>query len=195
MNPRMFWFLNSLRGRGPQHEDQVYAGDAAGHCAPGGHGGHGEGHRHGHGPGRHGFGRHFRGEWPAPPPWLFNEGDAGGFGPSGGFGVRRPLRFLAWKLDLDEAQVAEIARVLDDMKTERAQAAVDQRRTAAALADALTGDAFDAAKAAEAAAPRVQSAERLRAATVRALERIHKVLRPEQRAALATMVRTGAVQL
>src|SRR5712691_5167146 len=74
-----------------------------------------------------------------------DEGFEEGFG--GGFGVRRPLRFLAHKLDLDDRQVAELARVLDELKTERAQAEVDRRRTMAAFADALTGDAFDAAKA------------------------------------------------
>src|SRR5438067_5139775 len=82
----------------------------------------------------------------------------------GGFGVRRPLRFLAYKLELDDRQVAELARILDELKTERAQAEVDRRRSLAAFADALTGDAFDAAKAAEAGGLRVQSAERLREA-------------------------------
>src|SRR5918992_5355369 len=42
--------------------------------------------------------------------------------PGASFGVRRPLRFLAWKLGLDEKQSAELAKVLADMKTERAQA-------------------------------------------------------------------------
>ena len=59
-----------------------------------------------------------------------------GFG-GGGFGVRRPLRFLAYKLGLDEKQVAELARLLDEVKTERAQAEVDDRRTLSEFADAL----------------------------------------------------------
>ena len=71
-------------------------------------------------------------------------------GGGGGFGVRRPLRFLAHKLQLDERQIAELARILDTLKTERAQAEVDRRRTVAAFADALGGDTFDAAKAGEA---------------------------------------------
>ncbi len=53
----------------------------------------------------------------------------------GGFGIRRPLRFLAYKLGLDEGQVAALARVLDELKTERAQAEVDRRRTVAAFAE------------------------------------------------------------
>ena len=34
--------------------------------------------------------------------------------------MRRPLRFLAHKLDLDEKQVTELARILDELKIERA---------------------------------------------------------------------------
>src|SRR5215470_17810632 len=68
----------------------------------------------------------------------------------GGFGVRRPLRFLAHKLDLDDKQVAEFARILDELKTERAQAEVDRRRTLTAFADALSGETFDKGKAGEA---------------------------------------------
>src|SRR5436309_8370146 len=85
----------------------------------------------------------------------------------GGFGVRRPLRFLAHKLDLDERQVAELARILDELKTERAQGEVDRRRSLTAFADALAGEAFDAAKAADAGELRVESAQRLREAVVK----------------------------
>lgn len=113
----------------------------------------------------------------------------------GAFGVRRPLRFLAWKLELEEEQVAELAKILDDLKTERAQAAVDNRRTLSAFADAVAGEAFDEPKATEAGALRVQSAERLRDAVVNALRRIHAVLDREQRDRLAYLVRTGALTL
>ncbi len=111
----------------------------------------------------------------------------------GGFGVRRPLRFLAHRLDLDEAQVAEMARILDELKTERAQAAVDNRRTITAFADALTGDAFDSGRAEEGGKLRVQSAEQLRAAVLKALQQIHGILRPEQRSRLAYLIRTGTL--
>ena len=123
-----------------------------------------------------------------------DEGDDEGFG-GGGFGVRRPLRFLAHKLDLDDRQVAELARILDGLKTERAQAEVDRRRTVAAFADALTGEAFDAAKAGEGGELRVKSAERLREAVLTALRQIHAVLGPEQRARLAYLIRTGTLTL
>ena len=124
-----------------------------------------------------------------------DEGFDEGYGSAGGFGVRRPLRFLAHKLDLDERQIANLARILDELKTERAQAEVDRRRTVAAFADALAGETFDAAKAAEGGTLRVQSAERLRAAVLHALQRIHAVLGPDQRARLAYLIRTGTLAI
>jgi len=158
------------------HAQRMGHGDWA-HCGPeGGHRGWG---RHGHGHGRggeDGGGSDF--------------GDGDGGGP---FGVRRPLRFLAYKLDLDERQVGELARILDELKTERAQAEVDRRRTVSALADAVAGDAFDEAKAGEGARLRVTSAERLRDAVVKALQQIHAILDPEQRAKLAYLIRTGTL--
>src|SRR5882762_2894146 len=111
----------------------------------------------------------------------------------GGFGVRRPLRFLAWKLQLDETQVAEFATLLNALKTERAQAAVDDRRALTAFADAAAGEGFDTAKAGEARKLRVQSAERLQGVIVTTLERMHALLDPEQRARLAYLIRTGTL--
>jgi Spy/CpxP family protein refolding chaperone len=116
-------------------------------------------------------------------------------GGGGGLGVRRPLRFLAHKLGLHENQVTELARILNELKTERAQAEVDRRRTVAAFADALSGDNFDAAKAAEGGNLRVKSAERLRDAVLQALRQIHAVLKPEQRVRLAYLIRTGTLTL
>jgi len=117
-----------------------------------------------------------------------------GFG-GGAFGVRRPLRYLAYKLQLEDSQIGELAKILDEIKTERAQAAVDDRRVLSALAEVMVGESFDEAKAAAAAALRVQSAERLRAAVVTALGRLHKLLEPEQRARLAYLIRTGTLTI
>jgi Spy/CpxP family protein refolding chaperone len=116
------------------------------------------------------------------------------FGLGGGhFGVRRPLRYLAYRLELDDAQVAELAKILDEIKTERAQAAVDHRRALSAFADAISGEVFDEAKANSGAALRLQSAERLRGAVVTALGRLHRLLEPQQRERLAYLVRTGTL--
>ncbi len=125
---------------------------------------------------------------------YYSGGEFGGGG-GGSFGVRRPLRFLAWKLRLDEAQVESLATILNELKTERAQAAVDDRRTLTAFADAVAGEAFDEARAGEAAGQRVKSAERLQATVARALARIHALLDAEQRARLAYLIRTGALTL
>jgi Spy/CpxP family protein refolding chaperone len=117
--------------------------------------------------------------------------DQPGYG--GGWGVRRPLRFLAHKLDLNEKQIAELARILDEVKIERAQAEVDDRRSRAEFADAVQGETFDGDKAAAAGERRVQSAARLREAVIAALRRIHALLTPEQRQRLATMIRAGVL--
>ncbi|HVK16901.1 MAG TPA: Spy/CpxP family protein refolding chaperone [Fimbriiglobus sp.] len=113
----------------------------------------------------------------------------------GGFGVRRPLRFLAHRLDLDDGQVAALARILDELKTERAQAAVDGRRSLSEFADAVSGDAFEATKAQAAGDRRVQSAERLRAAVLKALQEIHSLLNADQRTRFAYLIRTGALAM
>jgi len=144
---------------------------AAASCGPGGHHGFGHGSRGGDGPDGGG-------------------GDGDGFG---AFGVRRPLRFLAYKLELDERQVSEFARILDELKTERAQGEVDRRRTLSAFADAVSGDAFDQARAKEAADLRVATAERLRDAVTKALARMHALLDKEQRERLGYLLRTGTL--
>ena len=139
-------------------------------------------------------GRRFRHEG-----WAYRaaeEDDTSAFSAGGGsFGVRRPLRFLAYKLDLDETQVAELARILDAIKTERAQAAVDHRRAISTFAEAIEAESFDESKADAGAAIRVQTADRLRGAVVTALGRLHRLLDPEQRARLAYLIRTGTLSI
>jgi hypothetical protein len=162
-----------------------------GDCGPGEHA-HG-GRRGGCGPG---FGHHHHGHhgpWGGGPfahaaPGF--EHDA-----ASAFGVRRPLRFLAHKLNLSEAQVATFATILDELKTERAQAAVDQRRRTSALAEALEGTTFDEAKAQHAGDEQLKSAERVKAAVESALKRIHAVLDEEQRRNLAYLLRTGVLSI
>ena len=112
-----------------------------------------------------------------------------------GFGVRRPLRYLAYRLELDEPQVAELAAIISDLKTERAQAAVDDRRALTAFAEAVGAEAFDAARAKEAAGLRTRSTEQVQEAVVKALQRMHALLTAEQRTRLAYLLRTGALQM
>jgi Spy/CpxP family protein refolding chaperone len=143
-------------------------------CQPGGGCGHG------------GRGRWGRGE---------QRWEASGDDDGGGFGVRRPLRFLAHKLELEEDQVAKLAAILSELKTERAQAAVDQRRRIGALADAVEQAAFDEARVTEAGDVQVKVAERLRAAVTKAVRDIHAVLDEEQRRKLAYLLRTGVLSI
>lgn len=177
MHPGMLFWWKNRSSCGQQGE----AGAEASACGPGG--GHGHSH-HGHHEGR-GWGERDH---------MEASGEGGDFG-GGAFGVRRPLRFLAYKLGLDEKQVGDLARILSDLKTERAQADVDGRRSVAALADAVQGSAFEEAKAGEAATLRVKTAERLRDAVVSALRHIHALLTDEQRGKLAYLIRTGVVSI
>jgi Spy/CpxP family protein refolding chaperone len=170
MHPAVIEWFKSRRAA-----QEAYAG-----CGPGGERGGGEGRRWGG------------------PSWRHHEMQAGGEGWSdgeggGGFGVRRPLRFLAYKLELDERQVTELAKILDELKTERAQAEVDRRRTLAGFADAVASPTFDDARATDAGQRRVDSAQRLRDAVVTALRKIHAVLGDDQREKLAYLIRTGTL--
>jgi Spy/CpxP family protein refolding chaperone len=109
--------------------------------------------------------------------------------------VRRPLRFLAYKLDLDEGQITELAAILAELKTERAQAAVDERRSVSALADVIAAETYDADRAGTATGERVKSAESVQKAVAKALARIHALLKPDQRSKLAYLLRTGALSI
>src|SRR2546428_13888224 len=93
-----------------------------------------------------GCGPHPRAAWEQAAPWV--AAASGIFFGAAAFGVRRPLRFLAFQLGLDETQTRELARRLDQLKTERAQASVDHRRMSAALADVLAEGTLGATRAA-----------------------------------------------
>jgi hypothetical protein len=175
---------HGFHGAGPS--EGAFCGPGRGGEGPPQRPDHDHGHGHGHGPGHEGpgGGGRFGGRFGGGPP------DDGGF-----FGVRRPLRFLAHKLELTEAQVSVLARILDELKTERAQAEVDNRRTVSSFADALEGAEFGEARAREGADLRVKSAERLRDAVTLAMSRIHALLEDEQRKRLAYLIRTGVVSL
>lgn len=133
--------------------------------------------------------------WTSQRPAVAAADGCGGDSLGSAFGVRRPLRFLAFKLQLNDSQVAELARILNELKTERAQADVDDRRALAGLADAVASGTFEEAQATKAAAHRVASTQRLQETVVKALGRIHALLNSEQRANLAYLIRTGTLTL
>ncbi len=122
--------------------------------------------------------------------WHHKSSEEAGF-MGGHFGVRRPLRHLAYRLKLNEEQVTKLAEILDTLKTERAQAEVDQRRSLSAFAEAMATGDFADAKAQEAAEGRVRTAENLSRAVAQGLREMHALLDKEQREKLAYMIRTG----
>jgi Spy/CpxP family protein refolding chaperone len=102
---------------------------------------------------------------------------------------------MAHKLDLDDDQVDSLAGILNVLKTERAQARLDEQRSIAGLADALEGSEFDKAAAAEALSARVEAAERLKEEVLTTLERTHEMLDSEQRKRLAYLLRSGQLTI
>jgi Spy/CpxP family protein refolding chaperone len=99
------------------------------------------------------------------------------------------------RLDLDDAQVAKLAKIVERLRVEREQAAVDARRAAGSLADALEGAAVDDARVQEATRLRVDATRRVQEAVARALGELHELLDGEQREELASLIRSGTIQL
>ena len=111
------------------------------------------------------------------------------------FGVRRPLRYMSHQLDLDDEQVDTLAAILNVLKTERAQARLDERRSIAGIAEAVEGERFDATAAEEAISLRVAAAERLKQQVLETLEKTHAMLDAEQRKRLAYLLRSGQLTI
>jgi Spy/CpxP family protein refolding chaperone len=109
--------------------------------------------------------------------------------------VRRPLRFLAHKLELSDEQVGQFAAILDRLKTERAQADVDHRRRTGSLAEVFESPSFDHGKVDAANEEQARSAERLRASVKTALEQMHALLNVEQRKKFAYLLRAGILAI
>ncbi len=115
-----------------------------------------------------------------------SRGGRGHFGQD--FGVRRPLRYLTYQLDLDEAQVRHIAAILDRLKTEKDQATLDEARTLTKVAGLVTHPDVSVDMLRDALAPRVSSAEQLQLAVARALQDIIVELDPDQREEFAYLL-------
>ena len=111
------------------------------------------------------------------------------------FGIRRPLRHLTWKLDLDEDQVREMADILARLKTARAQARVDREGSVNDMAQAFGSEGFDEEKAADAIERRKASVGEQEDGVLEALRRIHEILDADQRAEFAYQLRSGSLEL
>lgn len=118
----------------------------------------------------------------------------GGHRRAGSFGVRRPLRYLSYQLDLDESQRRQIAAALDAVKIEREQAALDEKKMVSDVADLVGAEAdagLDTDALKEVLSPRIRASERLQKRIAKALKQIVEVLDPDQRQEFAYLLRTG----
>ncbi len=111
------------------------------------------------------------------------------------FGMRRPLRHLAWKLNLSEAQIRDVVEVLDRLKTAYNQARLDQDRSTSDVAAVFTGAEFDAERVTAALANRTRATEVLNLDLLAATRRIFELLNEEQRREFAYLLRSGAFVL
>jgi len=102
---------------------------------------------------------------------------------------------MAHNLDLDEQQIEVLAEILAVLKTERAQARLDEQRSVAGIAAAVEREAFDEAAAAQALRARVEAAERLKEEVLTALRKTHEMLDSEQRKRLAYLLRSGQLTI
>ena len=113
----------------------------------------------------------------------------------GSFGVRRPLRYLSYQLDLDEQQRRRVAAVLDRLKIEREQGKLDQKKTVSGLADLVTREDVSMDQLRSALAPRIESSENLQMAIARAVLEIVGLLDADQREEFAHLLRSGVLEL
>ena len=111
------------------------------------------------------------------------------------FGVRRPLRYLTWKLDLSDQQIRELADVLKRLKNARSQTQVDWDGSVADIADTFTSTQFDEDKAQAVVERRKRSASAQQDQIVEALRRLHAILDEDQRAEFAYLLRSGSLEI
>ena len=113
----------------------------------------------------------------------------------GSFGARRPLRYLSYRLDLDERQQRQVAAILERVKMEREQAKLDEKKTVSELAGMVTGETVSVDGFQQALAPRVDSARNLQTALAKALQEMVDLLDTDQREELAHLLRSGAFRV
>jgi len=102
---------------------------------------------------------------------------------------------MARSLGLDERQTAELAAILDDLKNQRDQARVDDKKAVSVFADVFTSESFDRERIDQATDVRAKSATEVEAAVARALARTFELLDANQRQQLAFMLRSGALTI
>ncbi len=109
------------------------------------------------------------------------------------FGVRRPLRYLSYQLDLSENQMRRMSSVLNAIKNEREQSALDEKRTVTAIADLMADGTPTLEEFSEALQPRTSNAEQLQAEIARGLAQISNILDEDQREQFVGLLLSGAI--
>ena len=111
------------------------------------------------------------------------------------FGVRRPLRYMRYQLDLDESQTRRVAAVLNRLKLEREQGQLDEKRCVAAIADLVAVGSPTQEEVKVALAARVTNAERLQNEVALVVREICEILDDDQREVFSDMLRTGSISI
>jgi len=114
---------------------------------------------------------------------------------SGGFGARRPLRYLSYRLDLDERQQRLVAAILDRLKIDREQARLDEKKTLSELAGVVSAAEISVEAFQRALAPRVDSARDLQTSAAKAMQELVEVLDADQREELSQLILSGAFRI
>lgn len=109
------------------------------------------------------------------------------------FGVRRPLRYLGYQLDLSENQMRRMGSVLNAIKNEREQLALDEKRTLSAVADLLTEGVPTLEELNDALALRNTSSEKLQGEIAQALAQIADMLDEDQREQFVGLLVNGSI--
>jgi Spy/CpxP family protein refolding chaperone len=114
---------------------------------------------------------------------------------SSSFGVRRPLRYLSYQLDLDESQRRRIAALLDSVKTEREQSALDEKKMVAELADLVVKEDVSTDALEDTLSARVRGTRQVQTLIAKALKEISTVLDADQREEFSYLLRSGAFRI
>lgn len=113
----------------------------------------------------------------------------------GGFGIRRPLRYLSYHLDLDESQRRSVAASFERIKLEREQVELDHKKLDASLADQFARADVSVDDLRQTLAPRTQSDANMQTVVAKELYEISAILDAEQREEFAHLLRTGVLKL
>lgn len=116
-------------------------------------------------------------------------------GRSGGFGVRRPIRYLSYHLDLDDDQRRKVAISIDRIKLEREQMRIDRKKADAKLAEVLANAEVSVDQVKSVLSNRESIVEDSQVILANELVDIVSILDSEQREEFAQLIRNGTIKL